>query len=62
MVLDEADVMLNMGFRDDIEIEEAIDLFFGPLIYRMLVGHASIDDNTVRSIIDHAVRGLRNGV
>lgn len=49
-------------FRDDIEIEEAIDLFFGPLIYRMLVGHASIDDNTVRSIIDHAVRGLRNGV
>jgi len=29
------------------EIEEAIDLFFGPLIYRMLVGHASIDDNSI---------------
>ena len=48
-------------FREDIDTEEAIDLFFGPLIYRMLVGHAGIDDNTVRSIIDHAVRGLRSG-
>ena len=45
--------------RADIDIDEAIDLFFGPLVYRTLVGHASIDDKAVKSIIDHAIRGLR---
>ncbi|MGR6029951.1 TetR/AcrR family transcriptional regulator [Rhodococcus erythropolis] len=49
-------------FRDDIDTEQAIDLFFGPLVYRMLVGHASIDDRALHSIIDHAIRGLRKPV
>ncbi|ALE04872.1 hypothetical protein AL755_04100 [Arthrobacter sp. ERGS1:01] len=46
-------------FRADIDLDEAIDLFFGPLVFRLLVGHAKIDDDSVRSIIDHGVRGLR---
>ncbi|GAA2170570.1 TetR/AcrR family transcriptional regulator [Agrococcus versicolor] len=46
-------------FRADVDIDEAIDLFFGPLIYRTLVGHASVNNAAVQSIIDHAVRGLR---
>lgn len=48
-------------FRADVDIDEVIDLFFGPLVYRTLVGHASVDDRAVRSIIDHAIRGLRAG-
>ncbi|WP_341976391.1 TetR/AcrR family transcriptional regulator [Microbacterium sp. LWO13-1.2] len=46
-------------FRADADIDEVIDLFFGPLVYRTLVGHASVDDRAVNSIINHAIRGLR---
>ena len=44
--------------RDDVDLEAAIDLVFGPLIYRLLMGHAPLDEAAADAIVDAAMRGL----
>jgi AcrR family transcriptional regulator len=44
--------------RADIDPDSAIDLVFGPAIYRLVAGHAPLDDDAADSIVDLAIRGL----
>jgi AcrR family transcriptional regulator len=44
--------------RPDIDPEAAIDLVFGPAMYRLVAGHAPLDDAAADAIVDLAVRGL----
>lgn len=46
-------------FRDDIDIEVAIDLIYGPLYERLLLGHAPLDEAFERSYPPIAVAALR---
>ena len=44
--------------RADIDPDAAIDLVFGPAIYRLVAGHASLDDDSADAVVDLAIRGL----
>jgi len=44
--------------RPDTDPEAAIDLVFGPAMYRLVAGHAPLDDAAADAIIDAALRGL----
>jgi AcrR family transcriptional regulator len=44
--------------RADIDPEAAIDLMFGSAIYRLVAGHAPMDDDAADAIVDLAIRGL----
>ncbi|MCQ6358853.1 MULTISPECIES: TetR/AcrR family transcriptional regulator [Bacillus cereus group] len=57
-------VMLQRGFdrneiRNDIDSKIIIDLIYGPMIYRLLTGHAPLDDNLAKSIVDVVIKGIR---
>ena len=47
--------------RTDVDLEAAFDLLFGPLLYRLLIGHAPLDEAAVDAIIDATMRGLAAG-
>ena len=42
----------------DTKIEVALDLLYGPIYHRLLHGHAPLNDQFVRDIIDTALNGL----
>jgi len=44
--------------RKEIDPEVAIDLVHGPTIYRLLAGHAPLDDREAEKLIDAALHGL----
>jgi hypothetical protein len=44
--------------RPEIDPEAAVDLVIGPALYRLLLGHAPLDDAAADSIIDAAMRGF----
>lgn len=44
--------------RPDVDPEVAIDLIFGPAMYRLVAGHAPLDDASADRIVDVAMRGL----
>jgi AcrR family transcriptional regulator len=44
--------------RPDVDPEVAIDLVFGPAMYRLGAGHAPLDDAAADAIVDVALRGL----
>ena len=44
--------------RADVDPEVAIDLVFGPAMYRLVAGHAPLDDAAADAIVDAAFRGL----
>jgi hypothetical protein len=44
--------------RPDVDPEAAVDLVIGPALYRLLLGHAPLDDAAADSIIDAAMRGF----
>ncbi len=44
--------------RADVDPEAAIDLVFGPAMYRLVAGHAPLDDAAADAIVDLAIRGL----
>lgn len=44
--------------RADVDPEVAIDLIFGPAMYRLVAGHAPLDDTAAEAVIDAAIRGL----
>ena len=41
-----------------LDLGVVIDLLYGPLWLRFLVGHAELDDDAVDRLLDHAWRGL----
>jgi AcrR family transcriptional regulator len=44
--------------RPDIDPEVAIDLIFGPPMYRLVAGHAPLTGRAADAIVDAAMRGL----
>jgi AcrR family transcriptional regulator len=44
--------------RPDVDPEAAIDLMFGPAMYRLVAGHAPLDARSADAIVDAAMRGL----
>jgi AcrR family transcriptional regulator len=44
--------------RADLDPEIAMDLVFGPAMYRLLAGHAPLDDAVADAVIATAVRGI----
>jgi AcrR family transcriptional regulator len=44
--------------RPDVDPEAAIDLIFGPAMYRLVAGHAPLDARSADAIVDAAMRGL----
>ncbi|SEH52572.1 DNA-binding transcriptional regulator, AcrR family [Mycolicibacterium rutilum] len=44
--------------RDDVDPDVAVDLLLGPLLYRLLLGHAPLDAPAIDAIIGSALGGL----
>jgi AcrR family transcriptional regulator len=44
--------------RADIDIEAALDLLFGPIFFRLLLGHQPLDAAFAHALVDHALAGL----
>ncbi|WP_394838145.1 TetR/AcrR family transcriptional regulator [Pendulispora rubella] len=61
---DETSILWQRGvergeIREDIDMDIGMDLIFGPMIYRLLVGHASLDDAHAEAMIEVAFGGLQ---
>jgi AcrR family transcriptional regulator len=59
----EAREILKLGIergelREDLDPEVAVDVLYGPIYYRMLVGHAPLDDDFADALADHVFAGL----
>ncbi len=46
------------GLRQGLDLEVTLDLIYGPLYYRLLVGHAPLDAAFTDTLLDQALRGL----
>jgi AcrR family transcriptional regulator len=62
----EAREILELGIergelREDIDLEVAVDILYGPIYYRMLVGHAPLDNGFTDALADHIFAGLAAG-
>jgi AcrR family transcriptional regulator len=44
--------------RPDVDPEAAIDVVFGPAMYRLVAGHAPLDDAAADAVVDVAMGGL----
>jgi AcrR family transcriptional regulator len=44
--------------RADLDLEVALDLLYGPLFFRLLVGHATLDADFVERVLAEARRGF----
>jgi AcrR family transcriptional regulator len=47
--------------RADVDPDAALDLFIGPALYRLLFGHAPLDDAAADAVIDALMRGFAVG-
>ncbi len=45
--------------RPDIRIEVVLDVLYGPIFFRLLMGHARIGEGFTDDLLDEAVAGLR---
>ena len=59
----EAREILELGIecselREDLDLEVAVDVLYGPIYYRMFVGHAPLDDDFADALADHVFAGL----
>jgi hypothetical protein len=39
-------------------LEVAVDVLYGPIYYRLLVGHAELDEDFADALADHIFAGL----
>lgn len=59
----EAREILELGIergelREDLDPEVAVDVLYGPIYYRLLVGHAPLDEAFADALADHIFAGL----
>ena len=59
----EAQEILEQGMargelREDIDPEVAVDSLYGPIYYRLLVGHAPLKEDFADALADHVFAGL----
>jgi Tetracyclin repressor-like, C-terminal domain len=43
---------------ENIDLEMAIDGVYGPIFYRLLVGHAPLDEQFAESLVEQLLLGL----
>jgi AcrR family transcriptional regulator len=60
---EEAREILELGIergelREDLDPEVAVDVLYGPIYYRLLVGHAPLDNDFADALADHVFAGL----
>jgi AcrR family transcriptional regulator len=46
--------------RSDANVEIVLDMIYGALFFRLLMGHAALDDALVKQLLEEALRGLRS--
>jgi AcrR family transcriptional regulator len=44
--------------RSDVDAEAAVDVLIGPALYRLLLGHAPLDDAAADALVDTVMRGF----
>lgn len=49
----------NREVRRDLDVEVALDLLYGPLFFRLLMGHAALDERFMDKVLEAAVRGMK---
>ncbi len=59
----EAREILELGIergelREDLDLEVAVDVLYGPIYYRLLVGHAPLDEGLADALADQIFAGL----
>jgi hypothetical protein len=59
----EARKILELGIecgelREDLDPEVAVDILYGPIYYRLLVGHAPLDEKFADALADQIFAGL----
>ena len=59
----EAREILELGIargelREDLDLEVAVDVLYGPIYYRLLVGHAPLDEDLADALADQIFAGL----
>ena len=52
----------NGELRADIDVEVALDVLYGPLWLRLLIGHLPLDEAAVDAVLDQAWNGLASRV
>ena len=50
--------MARGELRDDVDREIAIDIVFGPALYRLMTDYAPFDEAAADTVIDAVMRGL----
>jgi AcrR family transcriptional regulator len=45
--------------RADLDVETALDMIYGALFFRLLLGHAPLNEALARQIVSEALRGMR---
>jgi AcrR family transcriptional regulator len=45
--------------RGEVDSELALDLIFGPMVYRLMAGHAPLDETQAKAIVQTVFRGLQ---
>jgi AcrR family transcriptional regulator len=45
--------------RSDIDYEVALDMIYGPVFFRLLLGHGALDANFTDGVLEECFRGLR---
>ena len=44
--------------RSDLNVEVVLDLLYGPLFFRLLIGHSVLDERFMDQVLDEALRGM----
>jgi AcrR family transcriptional regulator len=52
------EAVANGELRNGIDIDVALDMIYGALFFRLLMGHATLDRGAVQKIMAHAIGGL----
>jgi AcrR family transcriptional regulator len=54
------DALAAGELRRSISMEVALDMIYGPIFYRLLMGHAPLEDAFTDAVLEHALQGLRS--
>jgi len=44
--------------RADVDLEVVLDMLYGPVFFRLLLGHAPLDEPFMDAVLDEALRGM----
>ena len=47
--------------RAGIDVEVVLDMIYGPIFYRLLMGHGGLDEQFTDAVVEHTLRGISRG-